>query len=461
MEKVPIVINCQQLEIDTRPSKSWVLEKLDHECYLEKLIKLAQESGYFNEIILVIPDDIEYQRYHSYVRDGVKVYIAKTSDYHLEAKHTLKAWNIHLSSHEYIPSWTYQICKSLQVEFVYTMDVYALFPSRQAIEKMIESARNNVGNYYVISGLNRIQAYIFPVKYLEKYYFIDTHLGRFKSLEYKSLKSPVKILDPLLKQNSFSSSNWASFVRKEGFQLIKSYFDMEKGEISLDLDLQNDFYLYINRNYREYIKTIHMEIFTKNLNIGLHKMLEDAADIGRLTIKFHISSQFEEWEKLMEVLSKINLHYILHTEGDIDQSVFNKILNTFHIVEFNLPDIDLERLKKQNTMAIDYDLVFTNFNSLCESHQKVGSPLIGVSCELPSNKLSELTIVKYWFERIDFCYPISPFHVIGDKLPKVQYINYYKEGSFCSEVKANKYELHLKLDEEIIDLTLQLEVVED
>lgn len=453
MKKVPIVINCQQLEIDTTPCKSWVLQKLDHECYLEKLLNTVEDCGYFSETVLVVPKGDEYCKYRAYERKGVRIFEGCTTDFHILPKDILKTWNIDIAMHEYIPAWTYQICKTLEVEFVYTMDVYTLMPSERAIEEIISGAWSDLGNYYTIQGLNRIQAHIFPVEYLEKHYFHETYLNRFKSLEYGTLKKPVKIKDPLLTMTGFCSTKWVSFLKKEKFKLIKSFFEKNNGEFKITEEYQIEFYSYINQYHKEHLKTIILKI-GKSVDIGaLESLLKTSESIGRLSVKVNISHEFLDWKILLDTLQVFNLHYILCTKGQFYGIDLDQVLSVFDVIEFDLPDFHINRLCKLPQTGIDYEIVLKNFQNVCDKQASVGVPQVGVSCELPKDKSVELSIVQHWFDRMDFCYPISSFHVIGHESPKIQYIKYEKKEVFKFEGIDNKYELYVNMDEGSSDLS--------
>ncbi|PCJ20689.1 MAG: hypothetical protein COB02_03955 [Candidatus Cloacimonadota bacterium] len=438
MKKVPFVINCEQLDIDVNPSKSWILENLDGECYLEKMIRLAKDSDLFSAIFLLVPETEEYSCYDSFAKNEVSIVHCKKSDFHWKIKDQAKTWNKYIRMYERIPCWNYQLSKRLKVEFVYSIDAYVLMPTYEVMKRAIEMTLKDLYSYHIVIGVGYVQGSIFPIKYLEKYYYQDTHLNKLKCLDFNELKSYVKVEEKLLRNNYTNLvRKCLTFGRKEFFNLIREYFIEFPNKYDLTEETQDFLYKYLNKNiYKIDLlpKTIEIKLDDKSLPENFVALFEKASEIGRLTFIICFDERFEDWDTLIALLIDYNLHYILKTDGDLDCILFKKLIEVFDIIDFNLNDYSKERLQVLNS-TVNYNRVFNNFDSIANYRDKNASPQIGILCVLPSDKVTQLSIVNYWFDRMDFCFGLSSFQIIGDKNPKIQYIKYFHEDE--SQKKAD------------------------
>ncbi|MCO4781856.1 MAG: hypothetical protein KC646_05985 [Candidatus Cloacimonetes bacterium] len=439
MKKVPFVINCEQLDIDTQPDKSWVLKDLDGECYLEKMIRLAIDSTLFSHVYLQIPDDEQYEVYKMYSGEDVTIIVGSKSDYVWEKKHHARTWNIYNRDYETIPCWNYLLAKKLGVEFVYSIDAYALMPSMSLLKRAISAAFGDLHTHYIVTGVGYIQGLIYPVKYLEKFYYQDTPIGKLKCLDFAPLKSFKKVTDlDLINKYKKLERECLSFSRQECFGLIKSYFVKYPNKFDLSDDTQALFYKFMNENIQklEKLEKVQRVTLDKTLSIdALEKLLIKSRGIGRLSIVFSANKSFDSWETFIKLIQSYDLHYIFLTDGELDDSDLQTILKVVDIVEFELNDFSIQRLKEKDKSK-DYDKILHSFNSVLDYRKTYGTPQIGINCSLTKDSMIQYEIINYWFHRIDFCKGISSFQIIGDQEPKVQYVKYSNESNLHIEAEG-------------------------
>ena len=410
--ELSLALYCQQYDIDTDPANAWVLQNLDGECYVEKIIERFQTYQLFKRIYLLVGEGEEYSPYTRFAKnERIKVVHLRKSDYLFSYRYTPKAWNLydHNGDMDFTPVWIYQVMLGFQEEYIFSDSIFNGFAKPDDIKKAFMEVQKKPDHFASLRGALGRTGILFSRYYLQTHYFPDKVQGKNKLLNFKGLENPIRIIEDrdkaLLNFESIHAYN-PGLYKKSHFDFMKKFY--QERQTSNELQFRSDFDAYLSKNIIKLksepsVLRVRPQYGDHSLNLKtLNDILSQLERRGRLTVILDNSWRFHKnATQLLESISQFKLHGFLETDGNYPQELSKSILTNWDIVQFTLNEISPQS-QQLNYPDSNAELIFSNLWNLLHLSQASSKPQIGIYCQLTQDDSKNKSIIDFWRARLDF-----------------------------------------------------------